>query len=195
MKSQSQLAIRGNWSLTDYNPNSDDKASGAPIFGAIGLGVYLAFMQFAYFFLLEAYYSSRAATYFIALFFWLGGFLVGLAKDKAFSFQRMLVVSCVVYYAVLWLNTHFPFKTSSLLAVAGAVFISGICPGLFFAKQFASQEETRRVLFHENNGFVLGVVLCLYAILFHGFYFLYFAPIVGLLLTLPFFKNKKGGGE
>ena len=76
-------------------PAADVKAAFSPrvhhrfrdLLLAFVIGVWLALLQFSYFFMLEVHVSSRATSYFVAVFFWLIGFLIGLnlRSPRAFS--------------------------------------------------------------------------------------------------------------
>ncbi|MFQ5560529.1 MAG: hypothetical protein ACE5FU_08100, partial [Nitrospinota bacterium] len=144
-------------------------------------GLYFALLQFCYFFMLEAYLSSRALSFFVALFFWLIGFLAGLNITNKSIFFRLLLVSALSYYIALLGNFLFPYKLGMLAFTGVAITLSGLAPGYFFIFQKKSFLKIKLLFFHENNGFVAGVVVCLLTVVFYGKWLLYFGPLAGLV--------------
>ena len=153
------------------------------IFFAFVCGLYFAVLQFSYFFLMEAYLSSQVLSYFITLLFWLCGFLVGLNISRERWFSGLLLLGVVAYYAAWTLTKEVPFHSLLYPFAAICSISSGLLPGYFFpfmARRFLS---IRLMLFHENNGFLLGILLALKGSIHCGSWFLTYAPLLGAALV------------
>ncbi len=148
------------------------------------MGLFLALLQFSYFFLLEAYLSSRMVTFFVALFFWLIGVLAGLNVRASKLFQVLVVTAMAAYYIARLLIVLLPYNLFMLPGIALCVVASGLAAGYFFpwaADRFAS---VKLILFHENNGFILGILVAQMASIFAGKLMLNYAPLAGAALVL-----------
>ncbi len=147
-------------------------------------GLWLALLQFSHFFLLELWLTSRATTFFVALFFWLLGFLAGLQAEKRWMFPLLVVVAAAGYYASMGLLTLWPFKLAMLPVAGLCIAAGGAAAGAYFP--FATGQFTRVkwLLFHENNGFVLGIVMALLGAVFQGRWLLVWAPALGAAAVL-----------
>ena len=98
---------------------------------AFATGLALALLQFSYFFLLEAYLTSRASSFFVALFFWLIGFLAGLNLRSDRAFPVLAATAPLAYYVALaGLSTFLP--PALLVPVGGCIAVSGCFAGAFF---------------------------------------------------------------
>lgn len=145
-------------------------------------GLYLALLQFSYYFLVEAFLSSRAVSYFIALFFWLSGFLIGLNLKKSNLLLPLLALSLVSYYCSFFLVQWIPFNNTLFYILGVLIAVSSSFAGYFFAS--SSANHIKNLLLHENNGFILGALISLMASDFAGWYYLMLAPVFGALLTV-----------
>ena len=161
------------------------------------IGFFLAVIQFAYYFLFEAFITSSSITYFIVLLFWLIGFLIGLNIIKQKLLFRLILISVIAYYLALVLNLEFLFNKYVLFVSSPLIVISGISPGYIFSHGANQWKESHLFFLHENNGFIFGVLFSLFAILFKGFLFLKFAPIAlfFLIITETFFNNLNNSNE
>ncbi|HGG58311.1 MAG TPA: hypothetical protein ENK26_00140, partial [Gammaproteobacteria bacterium] len=156
--------------------------AGEPAHGrmAFALGFYFALLQFGYFFLTEAYVSSRAVSFFFVLAFWLIGFLMGLRRARHHRLAAVLALSLASYY-VAWFVVHrHPYSSADYVVVAATALLSGIAPGYYFAWAQRRFTRVRQLFFHENNGFVLGIVASLFGSLFAGAWTLNWAPLLAL---------------
>ncbi len=156
---------------------------------ALGIGLWLALLQFAYFFLLEVRLTSRATSFFTALFFWLIGFLVGLNLANRRAFPILVGLAPLAYYLAFLLLRCFPHQLSILPAVGVCIAVAGALAGSFFPYGTDHFPDVRRLLLHENNGFIVGILLSLLGSVFAGRLFLEWAPAAGALpvaaLVLP----------
>ncbi|NQU67560.1 MAG: hypothetical protein HQ510_06425 [Candidatus Marinimicrobia bacterium] len=145
---------------------------------AFSAGVYFAVLQFAYFFLLEAYLTSRSISFFIALFFWLIGFLIGL-NLQGHQIQRWIFpLSILGYYVFYFVNVMFPFKTFTLAFLAICIVISGLYPGYFFVMYNSKFDKIKNFFYIENNGFIIGIIFSYFGSIFAGNLFIKFFPFV-----------------
>jgi hypothetical protein len=146
-------------------------------------GLWLALLQFAYFFLLEVQLSSRAGAFFVVLFCWLVGFLAGLNAASRQTFPWLTGLAPLAYYlayAVLHLR---PYDWSVLPVVAASVAVGGALAGAFFPHMSGRFARVKMLLLHENNGYVTGLVLALLGSVFAGRALLSLAPAAGAVLV------------
>jgi hypothetical protein len=154
-------------------------------------GLHFATVQTAYFLLLEARLSSRASSYFLALLFWLLGLLFGLLLGAGRGFGGALAAGLVGYYAAHRLAILAPFHPALYAAVALGSIVSGASSGLFFRFIARRYQPFRSPLFHENNGFVLGLAVALRGATHFGGALLAYGPAITaalvalLLLVVP----------
>jgi hypothetical protein len=146
-------------------------------------GLHFAVLQFSYFFLMEAYLSSQYLSYFIALFFWLCGFLAGLFIPKPGWFARLLLLGVVAYYVAWILTRLIPFHPLLYPSAALCSVVSGLGPGYFFPFVARRFQPIRSPLFHENNGFILGILVSLRGSIYFGSSLLAYGPLVGVVLV------------
>ncbi len=147
---------------------------------AFALGLFFSVLQFSYFFLLEAYVSSRAVSFFFALFFWLCGFLIGLNQRRIKSLAVLVVLSVVCYYLASILVQQYPYTYSMFAVVGVALLLSGIAPGYYFPWAKRRFTRVKSLFLHENNGFILGIVITLFAAIFAGSALLSWGPALAL---------------
>lgn len=153
-------------------------------------GLHFAVVQTAYFLLLEARLSSRASSYFIALLFWLVGLLLGLLLGEDRGFGVALAAGLAGYHAAHRLAIGAPFHPALYAVVALGSILSGAASGLFFRFVARRYRPIRSPLFHENNGFVLGLAVALRGATHFGGALLAWGPaataaLVALLVLVP----------
>jgi hypothetical protein len=152
-------------------------------------GLHFAVVQTSYFLLLEARLSSRASSYFLALLLWLAGLFVGLRLGSGRRFGEALAASLVAYHAAHRLASWAPFHWALYVAVGLGSIVSGASSGIFFRFIARRYPPVRSPLFHENNGFVLGLLIALRGATHFGGSLLACGPVitaglVALLLVL-----------
>jgi len=155
-------------------------------------GVHFAFLQFAYYFVLEAFLTSRSISFFIALLFWLVGFLMGLNIKKNGLFVLLLSAGTLTYYCGFLLNQLFLYNKNLFFIISLFIIVSGISPGYLFSKGGDNFARVKDFFFHENNGFILGVLISLPAILFYGSLFLKIGPAAGFVFFMLMFFLSNG---
>lgn len=147
-------------------------------------GAFFATLQFSYFLLLEWRLSSTWITYAAVTLSWMGGALLGLrlsAKNSILD-RSLLIAGVAGYYALWGLLNLTPFWTSMLPAYAALILVSGAYAGRFFRTTFTSMKDPRALLLHENNGFILGMLLSFIGFFRYGDLMLRWGP---LMLALP----------
>lgn len=135
---------------------------------SMAAGLYLALIQTCHFLLLEAHLSARSLSYFVTLFFWFLGFLLGLQLRGGRWFGGLLGAGVAGYYATWLLARWIPFHTALYPAAALSSAVSAILAGHFFRVVGERCRPVRRALFHENNGFVLGLLVALKGVVHLG---------------------------
>ena len=145
------------------------------------VGLWLSLLQFSYFFMLEVYLSSRATSFFVSMFFWLIGLLIGLNITTPRAFSRFVVVAPIAYYCAFALLRAMPYQIRLLPIVGACIATGGVLAGSFFPHARHRFPKVKQLFFHENNGFVVGILLSLVGAVFAGRYLLLLSPIVGAL--------------
>lgn len=158
-------------------------------------GLWLALLQFAYFFLLEVRLTSRAEAFFAVLFCWLVGFLAGLNAASPRTFPRLVWLAPLGYYLAYAVLAARPYDWSVLPVVAGGVAVGGALAGAFFPYMAARFAKTKLLLLHENNGYVCGLVLALLGSVFAGRALLALAPVVGAVVIGGMLLAGRGRAE
>jgi hypothetical protein len=173
-------------------------ASPRDVAAAFFLGLALALLQLSFFFLLEVHVTSRADSYFTALFFWLIGFLWGLNRPDRRVFPTLLLAAPVAYYVALGVVGAWPYRLWLLGVVGVCLGVGGAMAGSFFPWAASRFARSRWLFFHENNGFLAGIALALLASVYVGQALLRYGPLAGvvpvvLLLARP--PAASPGGE
>jgi len=154
---------------------------------AFFIGMLFSLTQFCYFFILEAYISSRSSIYFIGLFFWLIGFLIGLQLKSFNLLLKLLFASLIAYYITLYFNILIPFEKISIVVSGTCILISGIAPGYYFVFAKKNFPKIKYLFLHENNGFILGIILSFGGVYYFGNFMLYFSPFVSFIIVCVFY--------
>ncbi|MBT6345219.1 MAG: hypothetical protein HOJ49_00630 [Nitrospina sp.] len=146
-------------------------------------GLYFSTLQFCFLILLQINISSAYLTYMIITGSWLAGSLVGLWMR---SLNRHLGVGLGLFcfYGVYALVTHLPFSGYTLAFSALGAGLAGLWAGQFFIFLLSQYKEVDRLFFHENNGFLLGIIIFFVGFTMLGREFVFWAPmaLAGLLL-------------
>jgi hypothetical protein len=152
------------------------------------VGVYLGLLQTGYFFQLTLMLSSGFTTYLMVTLCWLAGSAAGAGflYRRAVGLKILLVAGLVTYGICAALVMALPFNTSLWLIYAALVFVTGIFPGVFFAR-LSQVYEAGTLFFRENNGFLVGLVAGTLLFMLYGRATLWVMPVLGgvLLMVLP----------
>lgn len=165
--------------MNDASGQTVRQARAREIALAMVTGVWLALLQSAYFFLLEVRLSSRAGSFFVALFCWLVGFLVGLNVGAGRHFARWVGVAAAGYYAAYLVLEARPYEWAMLPIVALCIATGGAAAGAFFPALEPRFGRVKALFLHENNGYLLGLLAALLGCVFAGRTLLVAAPALG----------------
>ncbi len=147
-------------------------------------GLHFALLQFGYIYLLQIHITSTYLTFAMVTLAWMAGVLAGLWWQKGDA-HTGLGLGLLSYFIVHLLTQLYPFSTATLYPAAFFILTSGFWAGRFFP--FMGQRLPRMdlIFFHENNGFLLGIILCFAGITLWGRGALIWLPTVtGTALAL-----------
>lgn len=147
-------------------------------------GLHLALLQFGYLFLLVINITSTYVTYMMIVLAWMAGTLVGLLWRRLDG-RAALGLGVIGYYAIYFLVVSDPLSPHTLPFAALGVAISGLWAGRFFVVMLPHYERADRLFFHENNGFLVGVIAVFVGFTMLGRPFLLWTPLLmgtGLLV-------------
>ncbi len=91
------------------------------------------------------------------------------------------------FYSVYALITTLPFSGYTLAFSALGAGLTGLWAGQFFIFLLSQYNEVDRLFFHENNGFLLGIVLFFLGFTTLGREFVFWAPMT--LAGILFLKH------
>jgi hypothetical protein len=133
---------------------------------AFATGAWLAFLQVALGFALVAGAGASALVFFALTACWLAGGAVAILALRGRSGAPLLVVALGlgVLARLALVAAPFAAHATALGLLAGAA--GGGYAGSYLGERSRQSGDTRRVLLHENNGFVAGFLaagLCLLA--------------------------------
>ena len=140
-------------------------------------GLHFALLQLCYLLLLQFQVSSTYLTYALIVSAWMAGTIAGLAL-KSLGAGRALVIGVLAYYGALVTVSLMPLAWFTLPAAGAAVFLSGLWAGRFFVVMLPHIKRVDSLFFHENNGFLVGLVATLIAFTQLGHPFVVWAPLV-----------------
>ncbi|GJL65885.1 MAG: hypothetical protein NPIRA05_08560 [Nitrospirales bacterium] len=146
-------------------------------------GFHLALLQFDYFFLLLLHVTSTYITYAVIVFSWMTGTLFGLLWNRLHPCLALLA-GLASYYAIYGLVISNPLSASALPLASVGVAITGLWAGRFFVVVFPFFGRIDFVLFHENNGFLLGIVAVFVGFTLLGKAFLLWSPLLSGMILL-----------
>ena len=159
-------------------------------------GLHLALLQFCYFFLLLINVTSTYITYMTVVLSWMTGTLLGLWL--CLNAEVALILGVVSYYAVYGLVLADPLSPWLLPIAAAGVMVTGFWAGRFFVVMQPWFGRSDRLFFHENNGFMVGIVAVFLGFTLLGQAFLLGTPLVSVLLLLGywmFLRTQLTGGD
>lgn len=146
-------------------------------------GLHLAMLQFCYFFLLLINVTSTYITYATIVISWMVGTLVGLFWRNLHS-AFALVAGVVSYYAVFTLVINDPLSPTALPTAAIGVAITGLWAGRFFVVMLPLFTRADTLFFHENNGFMFGIIGVFVGFTLLGRGFLFWAPMLSAIFLM-----------
>ncbi len=145
-------------------------------------GLHLAVLQFCYFFLLLINVTSTYITYMTVVIAWMVGTVIGLWLP--ISVWASLAVGVAAYYAVYLMVLADPLSTTILPVAALGVAVTGLWAGRFFVVLQPRFGRTDKLFFHENNGFMVGIIGVFLGFTLLGKGFLLWAPVVTMAVLM-----------
>ena len=124
------------------------------------VGFFFAFLQFSFFFTLQANVSSAGLTYLITTVCWLGGAVIGLSirRTLAVKYENLMIVTGAAgFYLVHLLVQWRPFDNAYFVIYAPLMVLSSIYAGYFFNSFRGRFNNVKNLFFWENNGFMFGI--------------------------------------
>ncbi|MBI5245469.1 MAG: hypothetical protein HY922_17530 [Elusimicrobia bacterium] len=151
-------------------------------------GFFFATLQFSYYLSLEWRLSSAWTTYALLTLGWMAGILAGLRLSRGIKDEALLALNLAGYGLVWLLASRCPFDDRLLPVYALCVLSSGAYAGFFFRSNYDRLKDARALLLHENNGFVLGLLVGFLGFYLCGWRFTLWLPAAAALL-LPVIKR------
>jgi hypothetical protein len=146
-------------------------------------GVYFALLQFSYFLVLQINISSTYLTYMLVVIAWMTGAVTGLWWRRL-DIVPGIISGLLCYYLAYALIVTQPLAWTTLAAAAAGVWVAGLWAGRFFLAALPMFRRSDALFFHENNGFLVGVVSVFLGFTTIGRTFLFAAPLAAAVLTL-----------
>jgi hypothetical protein len=124
------------------------------------VGVLLGLLQTGLFLQLSSTLSSGFNTFLLVTLCWLLGSAFGVyyaARVFPFRTNVFLVLTLVSYAGCGILLMIAPFNARLWPVYAALILLSGVYPGVFFARMSAAY-RARVLFFRENNGYIAGLI-------------------------------------
>lgn len=132
-------------------------AGGGRVLEAVATGVWLGLTQVALGFALLGGAGASAVLFFALTAAWILGGAIGVTWVRGRAGIALLAAALVVASSARLLLLTAPFASGATLAAFAAGLLCGGYAGSFFASRASIWGDTRRLLFHENNGFLVGL--------------------------------------
>jgi len=149
-------------------------------------GVYFGILQSALYFSILVYVTATYFGYFVMMISWMLGTVFFMRKRITIHFGLATSISIVLYLlflAITWKIGSDGFSSISVLVVPVLIFLIAISSGTFF-KAMSAKSNSTSIFFHENNGFVLGMIIELLCFVKWGIYALYFPPLIAFVFVI-----------
>ena len=151
------------------------------------VGLLLGLLQTGLFFQLTFTLTSSFGTFLMVTLCWLLGSALGVlyAARLSIHVSLFLALALTAYFACVILLGLMPFNTGLWPLYAVLIVLSGIYPGVFFARS-SRYYRVGDLFFRETNGFILGLVLGTFAFMLQGRVVLWALPVMvaGLIFII-----------
>lgn len=152
------------------------------------VGLLLGTLQTGLFFQLSFTLSSSYGTFLMITVCWLIGSALGVSLEQKLPFplRGLIAVALLAYFTCGALVLAAPFDTRLWPLYAALIVLTGLYPGVFFARM-GQIYAARALFFQENNGFIVGLAGGTLAFLLLGRGVLWIVPtvIAAILMALP----------
>jgi hypothetical protein len=123
------------------------------------VGLLLGLLQTGLFFQLSFTLSSSFRTFLLVTVCWLLGSGIGvyIAKQVKVHLNSFTLLALFAYFGCVLLLGIAPFTMQLWPVYALLIVLSGLYPGVFFAR-LGQYYSARELFFKENNGFIVGLI-------------------------------------
>jgi hypothetical protein len=144
-----------------------------------GVGLLLGLLQTGLLLQLSFTLSAGFGTYLLVTLCWLGGSAIGVlrAQHLRLSLNHHLLIALVCYLACSVALILMPFETRITPLYGVLTLAVGVYPGVFFARQSRAARASL-LFFHENNGFIAGLIVGTVGYALWGRLFAWGAPLL-----------------
>lgn len=148
------------------------------------VGILLGLLQTGLFFQLTFTLSSTFGTFLLVTVCWLLGSALGVSitTNWRLPIGAFLAATLLAYAACTLLLAIAPFNTTLWPLYAGLIALSGLYPGVFFARMSPLYRAGALFLW-ENNGFIIGLVCGTLAFMLAGRAALWILPLIAAFLV------------
>jgi hypothetical protein len=157
------------------------------------VGLLLGLLQTGLYFQLSFTLSSSIRTFLMITVSWLLGNIIGiqLARQYRIPLSACIWLAIAAYFACVLLLKAAPFSTQLWYVYVVLIALTGLYPGVFFARMSAVY-PARALFLGENNGFIVGLVLGSLLFMVLGRVILWSLP-VGVVLLLFLIGEPQAG--
>lgn len=146
------------------------------ILSALAAGWLCAVTQGAFFFSLQTLWSATFITYFAVVLLWLGGSWLGLRLPDALPEWPLALLTAAGPMAAYTLLQAAPFDGRWWPVYALLIIASSLYAGYFFKRRRARFKRVQRLFLWEALGFVGGLVVTFFGMVFSGMGFVVWGP-------------------
>ena len=147
------------------------------------MGVFLGLLQMGYVFSVHMMLSSTINSYLYILTAWLIGGIIGVCSQRMKSLPLVLLAAVISYAISQFLLSIAPFHKELLVVHAALSSSGGILGGVLFQHARPWFTYVRDMFFHENNGFLCGIIAAFIGTTLYGHAFVVIAPIALAAIT------------
>ena len=147
-------------------------------------GMFFGILQSSLYFMIQVYVTATYMGYFAMVMGWMAGNIFILTRKSSLSYGVSLALAIATYYLLLFIvKTGGSYPAVQYIIVPISIFIISFPSGAFF-RQLSGRVSGDLIFFHENNGFVFGMVLGLILFVKVGIYTVLFSPAIIILLLI-----------
>jgi hypothetical protein len=147
-------------------------------------GVFFGILQSSLYFMIQVYVTATYMGYFAMVMGWMAGNVFILTRKSSISYGVSLGIAIATYYLLFFtVKAGGSYPAVQYIIVPISIFIISFPSGAFF-RQLAGKIPGDIIFFHENNGFVFGMVLGLILFVKVGIYTVLFSPAIIILLLI-----------